>query len=179
MTIEIILYTIALLLALFGMIGAILPILPGTWLSLAGLAIGYFSSAKVMSTQQILIWSAVCVAVTVVDMFLPVLVTKYLGGSKSGMVGATIGMVAGLVAFPPFGVVVGPFVGAVMGEMINNKDNVSGAFKLGFGTFVAFIFGTGIKFIFSVGAFWILISAMYPKVESFFSSIMDKIAFLG
>ncbi len=170
------LYIVALLLALVGVLGAVLPILPGAVFSVLALVIRYFCSAELVSLQQLLIWSGVCIFFMILDFVLPIFMTKRLGGSKSGMTGATIGMVVGLIAFPPFGILFGPFVGAVMGEMMNDKDDVAGAFKVGLATFFAFILSTGLKFIASLGVLWILIKAMYPALEIFFKGIFDKIA---
>ncbi|MFR9619670.1 MAG: DUF456 domain-containing protein [Rikenellaceae bacterium] len=175
---DTILYIIALLCAVVGVLGALLPILPGPIISVVGLTLGYFLPVDVVSTRELIIWIAVCIVVSVVDYFLPIYMTKRLGGSKSGMVGATIGMVVGLIAFPPFGIVVGPFIGAVMGEISHNREDVGRAFGVGFGTFLAFIFGTGLKFVVTLWILWIMIESIYPFVESKIALIFDKIALL-
>ncbi len=175
---DIFIYIIALVLAFLGVVGSIFPVVPGTILSAAALAIGYFGPTKVLTIEQMIIWILISLLVTIVDMFLPILVTKRMGGSKSGVIGATLGLIFGFIAFPPFGIIVGPFVGAVMGELINNRDDVANAFKLGFGSFVAFLLGTGLKFTLSVAVLWILFQAMYAPVADYFASVMDKITFL-
>ncbi len=173
---EVFLYIIALLLALLGVIGAFLPILPGPLLSIAALVVGFFCYDGLLTQTQLLIWVGATAVIMVLDVLLPIIMAKRVGGSKSGIWGATIGMVVGLVAFPPYGILIGPFVGAVMGEMMSNKDDVGRALKVGFGTFVAFIFGTWLKFVSAMWILWILILAIYPAVESYFAELFDKFA---
>ena len=54
----------------------------------------------------------------IVDYYLPIWGTKKYGGTKAGVTGSTIGMIAGLFVLPPVGMIVGPFVGAFIGEYL-------------------------------------------------------------
>jgi uncharacterized protein YqgC (DUF456 family) len=58
--------------------------------------------------------------------------------------GATFGLLIGIFFFPPFGMIAGPFIGAVVGELIAGKDS-STAIRSGFGSFIGFIAGTVMK----------------------------------
>jgi uncharacterized protein YqgC (DUF456 family) len=101
------------LLVLFGLLGCILPILPGPPLSFAGLLLSYFSRFGNFS-HSLLIWTGLAaLLVTVLDYLLPIWTTKKLGGTKRGIWGATLGLVLGFFILPPLGVVVGPFFGAL------------------------------------------------------------------
>ena len=81
---------------------------------------------------------------TDLDYISPVLGTKYAGGSKGGNRGCMIGTVAGLFVFPPWGILIGPFVGAVIGELISGKQSVD-AVQAGFGAFLGFLFSVVAK----------------------------------
>ncbi len=168
---DIFLYILAIAFALLGLVGAVLPVLPGPILSLVGLfflvcGAGYEGGAAVGSLW---IWGAVCAAISVADYLLPSYITKRLGGSRAGVLGATIGLFVGMLGFPPFGVILGPFFGAVMGELIQDKSNVEGAFKIGFGSFVAFAVGTGLKFIYGLYAFSKVVEVLFPKFGNIFN----------
>jgi uncharacterized protein len=81
--------------------------------------------------------------VSVLDYIVPVWGTKKFGGSKYGTRGATVGLVLGLF-FGPVGIILGPLIGAFVGEMIF-KDNIDYALKAGFGSLLGFLTGIGLK----------------------------------
>ena len=72
--------------------------------------------------------------------------TKKFGGSKAAVTGSTIGLIAGFF-IGPVGIILGPFLGALIGEMIHNKGESDGTLKAAFGAFMGFLTGTGIKMI--------------------------------
>lgn len=169
---EVTFTVIAMLLAVLGLIGAIVPMIPGPALSFVALAVNFFSPTPAVDTKWLLIWLLVCVVVSVIDYFLPIYIVKRLGGSKSGMWGATIGMVVGFIAFPPLGIIMCPLLGAVMGELMNDKSDTSRALKVGAGSFLAFIVGTGIKFVASLLILGVLVDSLLPLIKEFYNSIM-------
>ncbi len=132
-----------------GILGCLLPILPGPPLSFAGLLVLHFSRFADFSTAFLLTWGCVTIVVTVLDYVVPIWGTKKFGGSKSGMWGAGIGLVLGLFFLPPIGIIIGPFAGAVIGEAITGKST-SSAFRAGFGSFLGFLAGVGIKLAASI-----------------------------
>lgn len=162
---EIALGILVLLCAGLGVVGAIIPMLPGVALSVVALLLSLCSSTPPVSGGEMAIYIALCVAAFVSDYLLPIWMTKRFGGSKSGMWGATIGMLVGFVAFPPFGVIIGPLFGAAMGELINDKENPTRAFKVAIGSFLSFIVSTGIKFIVSLWIFWVLFVEYFAMVK--------------
>ena len=96
----------------------------------------------------------------VLDYVIPMLGTKYAGGTKWGNWGCVIGTVAGQF-FPPWGIVLGPFFGAVLGELVGDK-NLKDALRSGVGSLVGFLFGTVIKLMLCGYFVWQFIAAFFP-----------------
>ncbi len=142
---EIFLLVIAFLLMLIGVIGCIVPGLPGTPIAYLGLWIAQATERVDFSWQFLLVWGIVMIAVSALDYIVPAWGTKHYGGTKYGVWGSTIGVFVGLF-FGAAGVILGPLVGAVLGEMLSGKA-LAEALKAGWGSFVGILFGTVIKLI--------------------------------
>ena len=142
---NIVLLIIAFVLMLIGVIGCIVPGLPGTPIAYAGLWIAQATDQVDFSWQFLLIWGIVVIVISVVDYVVPSWGTKQFGGSKWGVWGSTIGVFIGLF-FGALGVIFGPLVGAIIGELISGKE-LAAAFKAGWGSFIGILFGTIIKLI--------------------------------
>ena len=93
---DITLSLLAFALSILGIIGCIVPALPGVVLSYAGLLCAYFTSYSQMSASALWLWLGVTVAVSVADYFLPAWMTRRFGGSRAGAIGATVGVGATL-----------------------------------------------------------------------------------
>jgi len=132
-----------------GILGCLLPVLPGPPLSFAGLLLLHFTSFADFSSTFLITWGCVTILVTVLDYVVPIWGTKKFGGSKSGMWGSGIGLLIGLFFLPPIGMIVGPFAGAIIGEAITGK-NASGSFRAGLGSFLGFVAGVGLKLAASI-----------------------------
>lgn len=141
--------SIGLILLIVGIIGCILPVLPGQALSWASLLMLQFTSEPPFTVKFIVIWALITAGVTLLDYYVPIWGTKKLGGSKSGIWGATIGLVLGVFFFPPIGLIIGPFIGAYAGELVAGK-NSQVAFKSGLGSFLGFVAGTMMKLAISI-----------------------------
>lgn len=142
-------YVLIVLGALFiigGILGGVLPVLPGPPLSYIGLLFLHFTEKYQFSTRFLIIWAIITAVVYLLDYAIPAWGTKRLGGSNRGIWGSIIGLVLGLFFFPPFGIIIGPFVGAVVGELTAGKDS-GAALKSGFGSFIGFLVGTLLKLI--------------------------------
>lgn len=135
-----------ILLIIGGIVGSVVPFLPGPPLSYAGLLLLHFTEKHQFSTRFLVIWAIITAITYLIDYFIPIWGTKRFGGSKQGVWGSIIGLVAGIFFFPPFGIIIGPFAGAVIGELMAGK-NSSAAFRAGFGSFVGFLLGTLIQLI--------------------------------
>ncbi|MFM9052925.1 MAG: DUF456 domain-containing protein [Bacteroidota bacterium] len=136
-------FLLAVILAVVGLLGSFLPLLPGTPLSAAALLLLYFSVDEAPSTITTGAYVATALVIMFLDYYIPVIGSKFFGGSKYGTRGATFGMVIGLF-LGPLGMILGPFIGAYIGEM-KVQNNRSYAMKAALGSFVGFLAGTVIK----------------------------------
>lgn len=143
---DIVLIILAFLFLLVGLAGCILPILPGPPLAYTGLLLLHFTSNHQFTTNFLVLWAIIAIAVTIIDNVIPVLGTKKYGGSKKAIWGSMIGLLIGLFLFPPFGIIIGPFLGAVIGELLEGKETID-AIRSGFGAFMGFLGGTILKLI--------------------------------
>jgi uncharacterized protein len=155
---DIIWLILAILLMLGGIAGCLLPFLPGPPLSYAALLIMQLRSDPPFTPKFLWIWAAVTLVVTLLDYFIPIYGTRKFGGTSYGVWGCTIGLLVGIFV-PPWGLIVGPFAGAFIGEMIGNT-NTDIALKAAMGSFLGFLFGTLLKFIACVVMLYYLIAAV-------------------
>jgi uncharacterized protein len=140
---DYILLVFGIVLMVTGIIGCLVPVLPGPPLSFIGLILLHLSRFGQFSANLLITLGAITVVVTLLDFIVPVWGTKKLGGSKYGTRGATVGLFIGLF-LGPLGIILGPFIGAVVGEMIF-KDDISYAIKAGLGSLLGFMAGIGLK----------------------------------
>ena len=112
-------------------------------MSYLGLVLLHLTRFADISKNLFIILGAVALIVTVIDYVVPIWGTRRFGGSKYGMRGATVGLIIGLFLGPP-GIIAGPFIGAVVGELIF-KDDFKYAIKAGFGSLLGFLTGVGLK----------------------------------
>ena len=142
---DIALLVIAFILMLIGIIGCIVPGLPGTPIAYVGLWIAQATEYVDFSWKFLLIWGIVTIVISVLDYVVPAWGTKQFGGTKWGVWGSPIGVFVGLFA-GPWGVILGPLVGAVIGELLGGKA-AQEALRAGWGSFVGILFGTILKLI--------------------------------
>jgi uncharacterized protein len=147
------LLVLAILFVLLGIAGCLLPVLPGPPLSFLSLIVLHFTSWAEFETNFLIAFAAIAVIVTIADYIFPVWITKKTGGSKAGTWGAFIGLILGIFVFPPFGIIIGPLVGAMTGELMQGSDSEK-AFRAGMGSFLGFLLGTGLKLITSFVMTW-------------------------
>ena len=162
---EIILVILAFLLLLVGLSGAVIPVIPGPPLSFVGLLMLQWSGYGGFSSGFLWLWAVITVVVTLADYFLPSLMTRQFGGSRPAMIGSFLGIFVGLFFFPPLGLVIGPFLGALAGELMHNRNDKSKALRVAFGAFLAFLFGTGIKLIISSIMIFYAVRAMFARAD--------------
>ena len=139
---------LAVIFAVTGLLGAVLPVLPGPPIAFLALLMLLLCDGNDISTTALVVTGVLALVITIVDYIAPVWFAKKTGGSKYGTWGATIGLVAGLF-LGPLGVIVGPFIGAYIGERMA-KTPPEKAFGVAFMTFAAFMLTTGIKLVYGV-----------------------------
>ncbi|WP_299891161.1 DUF456 domain-containing protein [uncultured Lacinutrix sp.] len=157
---DIFLTLIGVLFMCLGLVGSILPILPGPTLSWVGLLLLYLTNAVPDNSTFLILTLFIALLVFALDYIIPAIGTKKFGGSKAGMFGTTIGLIIGILSPIPGGIIIGPFVGALLGELSNKADSQT-AIKAAFGSFLGFITGTFLKFIVAIVYFGFFIKTFW------------------
>ena len=139
---------LAIVFAALGLAGAVLPVLPGPPMAFAALLMLLFCNGNDITTVQLVVAGVLAVIITIGDYIAPIWFTKRTGGSKSGIWGATIGLVLGLF-FGPIGIIAGPFLGAFIGELMA-KTPTDKAFSVACMTFLAFMLTSGMKLVYGM-----------------------------
>lgn len=130
-----------------GLAGIVLPILPGVplaWLGFFVYAIGTgFDRISITTT---VVFSILMVLTLVLDLVAPMLGASKYKASKLGILGSFVGLMAGVIAFGFWGIILGPFIGALLGELVARKQPEQ-AFKSALGTLLGFLAGSLIKIV--------------------------------
>lgn len=138
-------------LIVFGGLGSILPILPGTPLSFGALWLwAWYTDYEKITPTLLMVFGILTVLTMVVDFLAPALGAKGYKASRSGIIGSMVGAFAGIFILGPLGIVVGPFVGGFVGELINAR-NYEHAARVAWGSFVGFVIGSMFKLAVVVG----------------------------
>lgn len=142
-------YLIAGALIVIGLIGTILPALPGLPLVFGGMLLAAWAGGfQQIGIPMIVVLGLLTLLSLVVDFWATAMGAKRVGASRKAMIGAVIGTFAGLF-FGPFGLVLGPFVGALAGELLHRRRlgraDLGDAAKIGFGTWLGILFGIVLK----------------------------------
>lgn len=146
---EYVILLVGLVFILAGMLGSFLPILPGPPLSWLGLMSIYLIPETPFNYWLIGVTFIFMIILSIADFLLPGYYSKRKGGSKYASWGSTLGLVIGLIFFPPIGLIIGAFLGAFLGELIFNRQaTTQQAYQSALGTFVGFIASTFMKFVF-------------------------------
>lgn len=143
---DILFVVIGFFLMLLGILGSILPVIPGTPISWAGLIVLFLAPSMEFDWTFITITGIVAIFIYVMDYIIPAMGTKKFGGSRAGAWGTTIGLIVGIIAPIPLGILIGPFLGALIGELIFNETEGPKAFKAALGSFIGFLASTFMKF---------------------------------
>jgi uncharacterized protein YqgC (DUF456 family) len=137
---SLILWIIGAILAVSGLSGLLLPIVPGAPLLFLGLVF----CAGAENFHYIGVWTLLILAVMtaltyVVEFAASILGVKKYGGSRRAMAGAAIGGIVGIFLGIP-GILFGPLVGAIIGEL-SLQRSPNEASRAGFGTVVGLAIG--------------------------------------
>ena len=136
---------LSVILIITGLIGSFIPIIPGPITSWFGL----FTLSQIQNfpnNNTLLITTFVIgITIFILDYFIPIIGSKYFGGSKYGIIGTSIGLLIGLISPVPFGIIIGAFLGALIGEILAGKQ-LSEGLKPAMGSLIGIITSSVIKF---------------------------------
>ena len=135
-------------LTIVGIIGCLIPVVPGPLLSYCGVLCLLSTDAPPAMTT-IVLFGVATIVVSILDYVIPMVGAKRFNCSKLGTWGATIGTIVGMFFFP-LGLVLGPFLGAFIVELLVKKS-VPAAALGGLGALLGFLAGVLIKMLLCVG----------------------------
>ena len=159
---ETLLIAFALICGIVGILGSVLPALPGPPISYVGLLLLLPCEGGDISSTTLWVTGIFLAIVSILDYVAPVWLTNLSGGGKQATRGSMAGLIAGLFFFPPWGLVVGPFVGAFIGELMESASKGK-ALKVALMSFVGFVMTTGMKIIYG-GILLFMICAQVIKL---------------
>ena len=156
---------LSFLMMILGIIGCFFPIIPGPLTGWFGF-IFLYQIENINSNKSLLIITfSIALLVFIIDYIMPIIGTKLFGGSKKGVIGASFGLILGIVFLGPFGILLGPLLGALAGEMLNDNESLKVAFKASLGTLLGLISGFFLKISVSIIFFLIYIFEIW-KIRS-------------
>ena len=138
---QLALFALGILLLAAGAVGCVVPVVPGPLLAYCALLARFACGG--IGTGRLAAGAVVVVAVAIVDYVLPAVFARRFNCTGWGVFGCAVGTVAGLF-FMPAGILLGPFLGAVAGELVAGR-RLGPAVKGGFGALVGFAASSGVK----------------------------------
>lgn len=138
---------LAIFLIILGVLGAVLPFLPGPPLAFAGLLVyGIATHFTRVTVTGLIVFGILTVVILLLDIFAPALFARGSKASRLGIIGALLGTVIGMFAFPPLGIFLGPLLGAFIGEYLARSD-VASASRTAWASFLGFLFNTILRLV--------------------------------
>lgn len=157
---TVLLWVLAVALVVIGLVGIVLPALPGTILIFAGLLLGAWADGFTrVGAATLTLIGVIAAASYAVDFVAAALGVKRLGASTRAMTGAALGTLFGLFLGIP-GLIVGPFVGAVLGELTLHRD-LGRAGRAGIAAWIGFAVGMAVKVALAFTMVAIFLAAMF------------------
>lgn len=160
---DLLLVFIGFIFVILGLIGAILPVLPGPILGWFGLLLLYLTKVVKTDWTFLGITFLIAILVFILDYIIPAIGTKKYGGTKYGVYGSVIGLVFGLLFGGLAGIILGPFFGALIGEYLYDTTNTDRALRAAYGSFIGFLFSTGLKFAVSLTYFVLFLKKVWQN----------------
>jgi uncharacterized protein YqgC (DUF456 family) len=161
---EYILLILGICLLIGGIIGSIMPVLPGLPISWLGLLCLFFIPGIETNYWLLGITLVITILLSILDYFIPAKGTKMFGGTSYGIWGTNIGLLIGLF-FPPLGFLICPFLGAFIGELIYNSQDQKRALKAATGSFIGFLAGTFMKVFYGFVLLGVFIWTVFKNFE--------------
>lgn len=160
---DLVLLLLGLVCMIIGVFGSFMPVLPGLSICWAGLLLLYLTEAVENNYWVLGITLLITVSITILDYVIPAKGTKKFGGSSYGVWGTNIGLIVGILSPIPFGVIIGPFAGAFIGELIYDSKNHRRALKAATGSLLGFLASSFINFLFCIIFLGIFISIVWQN----------------
>lgn len=152
---------IGLIFAMAGMVGCILPIIPGPILSFSALILlSWIKNWQIFSQTFLIVMGLLTALLIILDYVAPALGAKKYGASSRGLWGSAIGMIIGIFFIPPWGMIVGAFIGALVGELASGKSGRK-ALRAGWGILLGNVFGIGLKLAFTAVVLFYYVKEMF------------------
>ena len=159
---------ICAILLLVGLSGCFVPVVPGPPLVyIALLILTTFTDYK-CSDEFLWKWAGIVVLVTIADFWLQIYGVKKFGGTKKAINGTMIGLLLGIFT-PPIGIIVGPFVGALIGAYLDENDDFKKVIKIASGALIGFIGGLVLKLV----VCFYLVREFYLTLQLYFESLFS------
>ena len=147
---DIILYFIIALFFIFSLIGSFIPIIPDVLPIWGGIAIYHFFIKDDILTHNFFISLVIItIIIQLADFLANAYFVKKSGGNNLSILGAFLGLLAGMIFLPPLGIIIGPFFGVLVVEYINNRDRDQ-SLKTALATLVAYLGSGFIKFVLQI-----------------------------
>ena len=143
---DIALYVLAALLIIGGMAGAVLPTLPGIPMIFGGIwLVAAVDHYRHLGMWWLLTIGALASVGVIVDFIASAVGARRVGASRLALWGASLGTLIGMFFGVP-GLLLGPFVGALLGELVSGNSVLRSA-HVGVGTWLGLLFGTLLKLV--------------------------------
>ena len=133
-----------------GIAGSFLPLIPGPLTGWTGILLLSLAPSITIQNQFLIFSFCIALGIFILDNIIPVLGVKKFGGGRASIIGSSIGLLVGILFLGPFGLLVGPFSGALIGELIVNFNDKRGALKAAYGSLIGFFTGIFLKLIVGV-----------------------------
>jgi uncharacterized protein len=147
--VEYLYWTLTAVLLLVGLVGSVVPLLPGTTLIFAGVLLHKFFLPATLSTTAV-VWIGVFWLMSlIVDLACTLIGARLLGGSKWGMTGAGGGAMVGMFFSLP-AILLGTLFGAVAAEKLLGRRTDRDALKSGVGAALGFLASTVVRALFAL-----------------------------
>jgi uncharacterized protein YqgC (DUF456 family) len=154
------LWIVATLLVMVGLVGIVLPAIPGTILIFAGLLLAAWGDGfQHIGVIPLIIIGLIAVASYGVDFAAAALGAKRAGASRLAIAGAMLGSIVGVLFGLP-GLILGPLVGALGGEFVTHRD-AARAGRAGLAAWIGFLLGTVVKMGLAFSMVAIFLAALF------------------
>ncbi|TLS36298.1 DUF456 domain-containing protein [Pseudalkalibacillus caeni] len=139
-------WSIIFLSFIIAFVALVFPIVPGVlFLGLGFLLYGLFFTFDPLTPMFWIIQVFLVVLLFIADYVSNLVGVKKRGGTKAAVWGSTIGLLTGPFIIPFAGILIGPFLGAVIAELLVHKKPINEALKVGVGSLFGFLGGAFIK----------------------------------